>query len=72
MIYEKEALLFNNLTILIYNKENYFHKPRILVLKRSLRANTKIVIWYNSVFFFHKDDITIRFRFSPSSDANWC
>ena len=28
---------------------------------------------YNKiVFFFHKHDITIRFRFSPSSDANWC
>ena len=27
---------------------------------------------YNIIlFFFQTDDITIRFRFSPSSDANW-
>ena len=24
------------------------------------------------VFFYQKDDITICFRFLPSSDANWC
>ena len=26
----------------------------------------------HNVFFLQKDDITIRFLFSPSSDANWC
>ena len=33
-------------------------------------------IFYSDIkqglFFFQKDDITIRFRFSPSSDADWC
>ena len=30
------------------------------------------VVKYNNVFFLQKDDVTNRFRFSTSSDANWC
>ena len=47
-----------------------FHDPTLRIGKVFGQEST--VVKYNNVFFLQKDDVTNRFRFSPSSDANWC